>query len=626
MHVRNAQEWRVYRNGQLTPELQPLRVQESFGAQRMDHAELLIDPKMAKRMQDYSPLKDMGANIRIEAVGVGVKHVGIVGQVQPVLSPQGETFKLISQAQPHLFGRPSGGVVVLDPSFPAETWNPDGLPQPNGKFKLVDDPIVFNPEIDGRVFGNMHGAIVYGPAKINVFLHPNSVKTEAAQRLHQGKAINWPLSAAVYYLCHWMNQTQLLFRNPSREELERAFDDSVDLLRNVQVEEGQYLPEVLDALVGPLGYHWRTKKGVSRKPRIEFYRRATGGSLVWLNHQRFGEIFDPKKTNVEANGVVFDADRLANRIIGRGSKLQIELTAELCRAWDPKFDEWDRDDFKKGNITAEVETEHPGISNAWRKWVLNESGEYAGTRPEITSEFPPGVKARLQAAGLLEWMLPRRRRFLPTLTQTIDGTTPIGNVDGIEVEWHAGDGEWRPTNWEIAILEHECGIFINNDELPEELIDAGADASIRVTATIETLFRITATAERRQSSPLLDDQPAMLDLESQFHWREVTALSKYKNSGLPSDAQDDRARLQTYVEEIRERFDNLDVAGAVTLEGVDQHLYEVGDRVAGVKGKQISFRSRSDGIAYPQIAAITYDVESQKTVLQMQRHRETVVI
>lgn len=358
------------------------------------------------------------------------------------------------------------------------------------------------------------------------------------------------------------------------------------------------------------------------------YRGSCLNERPW--RQRYGEIFTPEKTNLEANGVVFDADRLVNRVVGRGSKLQVEISVELCRGWKPEFDEWARDDLKMTNITDEVLQESPGVENAWRKWVLNEAGDYAGTRPELTTEFPPGVKARLQAAGYLEWMIPRRRKFLATLTRGDELTKPIGTIGpGIEVEWREGDeGEWLPTSkWQIDTLEHECGIYIRVNELPEELIDAGADAQVRVTATIETDFRITATAEHNKAtSPLLDEVTEILDLDTQFHWREVSTLSKYKSGNRPAIAQDDREALASFVEQIRNRFDNLDVAGAVTLEGVDQHDYRVGDRIAGIKGKNISFKSRHDGQTFPQIAAITYDIEAQKTILHMQRVREVVSI
>src|SRR5688572_79964 len=152
MHSRKAERWIVRRNGQTVTNLQPLRIEESNGSKRMDYAELIYDPALARRMEDYSPLIDIGSDIEIEAIRGGVKHFGIITQVIPMFGPQGEVFKFISQARNSLFGRPAGGVIMYNPNFPRATeWNPDGIPmQPEGQFKLVDDPIIFNPEIDGK--------------------------------------------------------------------------------------------------------------------------------------------------------------------------------------------------------------------------------------------------------------------------------------------------------------------------------------------------------------------------------------------------------------------------------------------------------------------------------------------
>jgi hypothetical protein len=259
--------------------------------------------------------------------------------------------------------------------------------------------------------------------------------------------------------------------------------------------------------------------------------------------------------------------------------------------------------------------------------VLNEGGDYIGLRPEIREVFPPGVKSRLDAAGFLKWMVPRKRQLLPTLTRDLDGVGPIGRTRGIEIEWST-DGElWKPLGrWEVNLLEHECGVYLGGDEVPEEVRDAGDDFRLRITATIETDFRITAVAERKDTSPLVDVVTAVLDLDSQFHWKEVTTLSQYKSGGYDSLAENDFEQLKAFVEELRDRFDHLDCGGAVTLEGVDQHRYQIGDRVLGIKGKNINFNTRRDSATFPQIAAITYDIEGQKTILAMDRTRETVVI
>jgi hypothetical protein len=648
-HNRPAQQWTIYRNGQIDPTLQVLRIDETCGGGRCDLAELIVDPKFAPKLQDFNPTAAVGNIIEVVADPNYVKHFGVVTMHQPHFSPGGETIKYVSRTEPAHFGEPAGGVLMFAPGVPflrAPGW----LEQPQGQFKRVDDPIVFNPEIDGRAVGNMHSAKLYGAAQMNVFLDPESVRTAAGRELHGGSAIFWPLSAAVHYLCWGYNGSQSFVANPTRAELTAVFRDSVDLLRNAMVADGDYLPEILDKLLAPLGYYWKLARRRFEQ-KLTFFRRGTGGRLVWLKHQRYGEIFDPGKTNTEATGVAFDASRLVNRIVGRGSKLQIEITAELVRGWPEEIDNAvDRDDLSK-KVIGENLVENQGAlatvagrKNAWRKWVLNEAGDYIGTRG-LTTIFTEPTRARLQAAGLLDWLVPRRRRLLPTLTRDRNGDGPIGTLRGVEVELGAplvgsetGEYEWTPIgDWGVLILEHEAGILINGEDIPEELFDLGDEAKLRVTATIETDFRITATAPRQPLSPIFYDATAQLDLDQDFHWRTVSPLSKYHGrivETLPSSPTvtaftsidaDDREALQAFVATLRDRWDQLDVAGNVVLEGVDQHAYQLGDRVAGIEGRNYKFQSRFSGGTHPQIIGITYDVDGQKTILHLERIRELVI-
>jgi hypothetical protein len=237
--------------------------------------------------------------------------------------------------------------------------------------------------------------------------------------------------------------------------------------------------------------------------------------------------------------------------------------------------------------------------------------------------FTPTYAAALQRIGLLQWFVPRRRKLLPTLTRNDDGSAPIGSLQGVEVEYFNGD-EWLPAgNWGLDLLESEAGVMLTGERVPEALLDLRTDAQMRVTATIETDFRITAVARRLPDSDLAFDATAQIDLETEFHWRQVSSLSKYYGRATPLEA-DDRSRLLAFVGHLRDRFDQVDVAGTPVLEGVDHHDFNLGDRIAGVRGRNISYRARSRGGAHPQIIGITYDIESQKTILQLEQSREFV--
>lgn len=625
MPSRPAPTWIVRRNGQIDPSLQVLRIDESADGQHCDRAEVMVDPARAPRLQDFDPLTALGDVIEIESARLSagalykVRHFGTVTQHLPHISPAGETIKYVSRVEPYHFGRPAGGVLMYAPGVP-QFRAPGWLEQPQGQFKLVDDEIIFNPEIDGRIVGNMHSQVRYGPARMPVFLDPESVRTEAGRTLHGGEAIIWTLSAAVYYLCWALNGEQIVVTNPTREELASVFRDSVDFVRNAKVDDGEFLPQVLDKLLKPLGYHWRLFKPAPQERKLVFFRRGTGGRVVWLKHQRHGESLDSEKTNTEAAGVVFDASRLANAIIGRGSKLQIEITAELVRAWPESLDDRDRDELTNKAIEEDAgETE--GLKFAWRKWALNEAGDYIGTRG-LVSIFSGALREQLRSAGLLDWMVPRRRKLLPTLTRNAAGDGPVGRNRGIEIEFGSG-GNWQPAdNWGIELLEHEAGILITSDDIPEALFDLGDAARVRITATIETDFRITATASRKPDSVIGFDAAAQLDLSGDFHWLVVTPFSKHFDGENPSLTVDDRVDLQNFVESLRAKFDQVDVTGNVVLDGVDRGQYAVGDRVAGIQGRNYRFNASRRGDVYPQIVGITYDVMHQRTILHLERLRE----
>lgn len=619
MHVRNAERWIVRRNKEVVRDIQPLRIEESSGGKRMDFAELMFDPRRKGKMEDYSPLDDLGAEIEIEAIKGGIKHIGIVAQVIPIFGPQGEVFKIVSQTLTHLFGDQLSGVFMNNPLGGRYNNTHGGV--------YVRGDVVFNPEVDGKIFGNMDSSRNDGPGNSHVFIDPMATLAEATRKLYGGRAIMWTISKAVHFLCCTLNEREEYFRNPTIRDLEKfSFTDSLDHVRNVQVSCDSRLPEALDALIGPLGYSWRLQVERGRR-NLAFYKRGTGGRLRWLKHQRHGESFDPLKTNVETQGVVFDAGRLTNRIFAWGSKKQYELTMELVRAWNPKFDEWARDDLKNTEITDEVKRENPGIEHAWRRWAVNESGKYIGLRPEIKEVFAAGVATELNDRGWLRGFTPRPRKLLPTLTLNDDGE-PIGTTKGVDVEWSDDGGEsWYPIGkWSVDLLDQEAGVFIGSNEIPEELFDAGSLARMRVTATLESDESLAVGTDKNDRSPLEKEVTASLDLEARYHHRQVSTTSKYAFSKRPTLEVFDEDAMQAFVDELTDRFDNVDVAGAVALEGVDQHDYRLGDRIAGIKGKNISFRSRRDGTTYPQIAAITYDIEGQKTILHMSRVRETVII
>ena len=610
MPSRPAPTWQVYRNGVLAPELQPLRVQRSLNGEHLDYAELIVDSKKYASfngLDDFNPTTWIGHTLEIKPATGGYVHRGQIVVAAPHFNSSEAAIAIVSRTEAHQFG------LTL---FGQRHFNPL-----NGQFFVTDDDLVFNPTVDGITQGNKHDSRTYSSHNIPVFLDPAATRTAHARSLQGGNNVSWTFSEVLFYLCWFANENQTFLVNPTLAELQDAVIDSVDLVRDLKVTSGATLPDALDAVLLPLGYLWRlVQVGQFALNKIEILRRATGGALTWLNHQRLGSTINTSLTNTDSLGVRFDTSRLANQIVAKGGKLQVEITAELHRGWPASLDDEPLEDLKYSKVT---QSENPDKKNAWRKWVLNEAGDYIDTRPEIMAAFTPEVFSSLQAVGLLKWFLPRRRKFLPTLTRNDQKTAPIGETNGLYVEYKDYDGSWRSAKkWGLKPLETECGLYFDGEDIPEELYDQGQYGVLRVTATIEADYRLTTTAFKQGSSPLFDTKEAYIDLSESYQQRVVLPGSKYA-SGTNNLATDDATALESFVESLRERFDQLDIPGGVVLEGVDWFpYYHPGDRVRGVQGKNISFEVKAGSGQYPQIVSVTLDIVAQKTILQLQRFRE----
>src|SRR5262249_46022790 len=96
----------------------------------------------------------------------------------------------------------------------------------------------------------------------------------------------------------------------------------------------------------------------------------------------------------------------------------------------------------------------------------------------------------------------RRRRFLPCLSRSEDGS-PRGHAVGVYVEYSADNGAtWQPIDAlssdenSVQILQRECGIRFNGENVPFDLYLAGDSAKVRVTACVESDTRVSITDGR----------------------------------------------------------------------------------------------------------------------------------
>lgn len=611
MPQRPSVDYKVYVDGVHAPFHKVVSMVESAGSERLDVATIEIN---GDGFDDFSPTGYQNKEIGIERVQTGeIVHWGKSTLVPTVLTPKGETIHVVSRTELYHLGGRVNGYYVWDP-LQAEPV-------------LVDGELVFNPLIDGLIYGNLNDSkTTNGDSPGNLLLlDPESVRTAAARTLQDADVDTWVLAGAVHYLLWSLNSAETYVTNLSLVALAAIFTDPDAEIRDVLIPRGTYLGQALDLLLEPLGYRWKVKRTALGAREFAFWKRGSGGSLVTVTHQRNGEELDVALTNVETAGLTFDISTLANEVTVKGGFGEYEVTAELARAWAAADD-------PTAGAGDELSQDHPAfdtLRNVLRKWVLNEAGDYIGLRTEIDGVFTSAFRALLASEGFLDpnLLVPRRRRLLPTLTLDTDGT-PIGKVDGVEVEYSnvAGDPDWKLIDGlqtGCSLLQREGGVYFNCNRLPEEFLTSPANLRIRATFTLQVDLRLRGYAAKAVDSPNEDIVPLVVSVPDRFRLRvrDDLTLSKYAGSGAPSLEVDDLAAANDFAEYVRAAWDLMKVGGTIQIEGLDSE-YAVGDRVEKIAEKDMSFEAKAASGMYPQIVAIERNVSTQTMVLHLEQFRD----
>jgi len=600
--------WKVFVNGKLDNELRVLSVEESVGFERLDTAVLAYDKfgtatKSGKLSTiEHFELRSVSTEIEIVRNMMGfpneqVVHWGKVQESHPRIAGSDSGMKIVSRTERFHFGNPFVRVPV---------WNPK-----TGKMSEVDTKPIVNPVIDGKTEGNQHPTKMFAPGNYSAFLDPESTRTDASVKWHGGKPVEWSLVEIVYALCWILNGRQQYIVNPTKAELANVLS-TASVVRDFEIPQGKYLPEILSRLLVPLGYRWHVEKPRQSHRQLRFLRRGRG-KYITFKHQIRGSNLDIKKTEVEVCAPRYDTSRAINAVICRGSYLEAEFTDTLQKAWDAKYDNVNRQDLESSVIE-----ENPEHRDVYRKYVLNEAGDYTGLRPEITT---PATELLFKPLT----PVPRRLKLRPCLTLGDDGA-PIGQVRGIVIEYSDPNtaGKWIAADTAgIQILEQEAGIRFSGAMPPEILLDQRAYGNVRVTASVRFDQRLFGVAAHKAASVQTDDNTVVIDADDMFHYRKVSKYSQFWNTGRKTLERDDRIGIEAYAEGLRRLFDSATVGGRIALEGTDRSGYQLGDHVTEVEGISVDLRGNPGQTPriFPQIVRIKYDLVSKTTVLDLEQIR-----
>lgn len=598
-----------------TEYLQPLKIERVGSGSRLNVATLEYDLTIdEEHVVDTLAPKAVNRQVEIREVDLHgttkrILHWGKLA-AQPIsIDANRESVTYLVRIDKHHFGDPLGQVPF---------WNsPEG-----GIVQLLDRPLVFNPEIDEVIKPNKSDETWTDRDDMNVWFDAAAINSTAARALHNQTPAMWRLYEAVHALIWLLNPDETFIKNPNPAEINAqigTIDSTSQRLKNLSLETGKFLNELLDDLLNPFGCSWTidieedTATGLSIR-RFRFFVRNDGTQRE-LFLQRPGEKLDPVKSFVPETSMTYDVATMANKVIGCTSRKLREGTFPLQFGWPVTQDSIEKDQLEQD---PDVKAAAP---HAGHKLILNEGGTWTGLRPEITTYY--------DLVDLFDGddTLVTCRKFKPCISRHTDGNSDRLESRGIWLEWREREdgvwGDWQHVTWSYSVLELECGIWL--EQIPTRMWniiqDDPSNVEFRVTASIEGDKRTYATADRTEESPNADAITLRLNLGDKFHDRKVHSSSRFVADSATADEVDDTLNLQAYVTSVRNLEDAAELSLSVKLEGIDHPEYQIGDLITKINGRNIELNRNNPGIAqtkrYLQILGITYVISAAAQSMEL---------
>ncbi len=650
-------------NGVISEDVEVLYVQESILGRQPNYAILQARtnrpaapgwPGLNIDVADFRFADAVGATVAIGTLSE-VIHKGTIKAPRVLLRAGQQVVQYISVLDDFLFGR------VLDGMEPIR--QPDGSQQ-GGEFVIQQD-VVFNPQLDGVLHGNRaHEHSGREGLDYPCFVDPDSTASEDGREYsntgYTDPAERWTLAECVVYLCGRCanNYSNPLMRVPTVEEVESDLEGYSPPIENVRIDRGRFLPACLDQLLAPLGVAWFVEHTSLSESRLRLFRNETGGGApVDLRLQPIGEVTDLDASDVTDLDLAMDAGDLANLGIAYTAPVELEATFVLKPGWDEEYDDAVLSDLhesgpEEGTPNPRWE-EEPDLRNVWRKWVLNEAGDYKSKRSEEDLDEPFDLQPLVEAA--IPWIagsqqkvtIAARKRFLPTLTRLphtteTSGSTPVGqDPGGVTIEWYNdADGGWQPietlldeSGGHVRLLEDEAGIYFHGPIPPLELrgqYGVGrprhnqiASGAIRITATLRCEAGVRILADQIAESVTPWEIESFTDGSHRWPVRAIHASSIYKDlvdSGLlvadvtPNDG-DYFEGIRAEAHTLLEQQSLATITGEIGVWGYTFSSYPLGSPIRAVTGRQINLDCRPAGGSYPRVVAIGFSPQDQRTRL-----------
>jgi hypothetical protein len=463
---------------------------------------------------------------------------------------------------------------------------------------------VFNP--DGKANANPVIATVGGKSYATFCAEPTQSRF-------------WSYAEAIdYLLCEYLPAGQL--HTPTLGQLEALTEDRI--VRDLDVT-GLNLLEALHRCCERVGLEFKFVPRLAPTgpgEAIVFYKNGAGpapygaraGRIVKLNCQRPKEQLSISKTNIARLHSRKSFQPITHKYIGQGDFKVYEATFELVKALDPTLQDTNYDKFSPSTNSLFYQ-----VKDVYRKWCLNEAGDYSGSPYNRGSAFD--FSKIFENSNFAS----RRRRFWPALTTDKQGKS-LGYF--LEVSF---DGGWHWWQYLYAFnnLLDECGIWLSSDRLDVDTWIAALKGVLkfRITTSVVSDERLTATVNNgpvNSAAPVIEH---IATLPRQFKFRKVSDQSIFANAidselGVPDEVDDSDALYE---------FVRHWAAGASeAIETADIQTpylafdYQVGDRVSTTPESRDLLGAGSDNRSLSYVERVQMDFQKQCTNLKVVRKRK----
>ena len=508
------------------------------------------------------------------------------------------------------------------------------------------------------------------------FLDPHLTRSPVPQRF-------WTLPMAVRYLCFRHNAAETYVGNPDGSLIDAILDSrspagsgdggllagepggftSNDLIVPDYPASGKAWPAAIRDLLAPNGFGMAfrldTDDGGNPTTALDIFRLQDGSSanLKDLYLQPRGATLDPGQTNLGAAELVRDMSGIANAVTVESGLVRYEASFILA----PGFSIAASDAAGASNLAA-FDKSSPNFSqtnhDAYRLYVLDETGE--GHWDQSSSSFvtkAPVLDDLFSAEGASgKSYVARRRVPIGTLFSVDANQKPLGARLSIATDYQGtqpglwdGTGTWQAVGGGYDLLKDRLGIWISApnpnswniqpSRVPDAVYPAGvvkgvedqANSSgthftLRLTCVVEGDHSLSATADRRPSSPTSYAITRRVDARDRYAKQVIAANSEFNPTAAAKVVRDDSENALAEANARRNATEAGEVAGFVVVPRFTQ-TYRIGDRVRSIQGRSLSLQTNAgapteEGEVFPAVVGLTWDFEGdQRTILQLSDQR-----